>query len=544
MKKGITTVSVFIMVAIIVFLLGTITVSTYSTIQNAKKIAFALEISSIQEEVDRYVKEYGNDTLPISDNVYTLDLSDVTGSDNVQQFTEETKNANNEIILYEIDLSTLGIDYTEYGNKDNEKDVYVVSKETNNVYYLAGLKAGDKTYYTLTQDLIDIKDRKEKEKTVTESTAPVITAGDIISKTLDDGTKETYLSNIKVIGENIKIVKYEIGKISEDIAKDYFKSNGYTITGDRIKLKEKDSVTLYAENNKGQYMVLHCEDYIDSIIPDGFVLSIYDGETEIDEGMVIYQTNSLEGISHETAMESYNQFVWVPVDDITKFRRTTTYNGTITSPDTKYTEPFSRTTPDGVTLSLTNDLTGEWTEYLVMHQSVRENKGFYIGRYEAGTTSERINYNDNRTTGVVVRKNKPVYNLVAWGQSMTDVAGDVLYSSLGYGTKYNYGKGAVELSRNMYKGSSSVVSTLCYGVQWDAALQFIYKTDPEYPTNSSNKGNYSTSLKKTGYYAINNIYDMAGNILEKTMEAESTNYRVSRGGSWGRRWDLHASFVS
>lgn len=263
MKKGITTVSVFIMLAIIVFLLGTITVSTYSTINNSKKMAFALEISSIQEEVDRYVKEYSRDSLPISDNVYTIDLSDITENIIEEQFDGETKNANNEIGLYEVDLSVLGIDYTQYGNKENEKDIYVLSKETNKVYYLLGIKTKDKTYYTLTQDLIDIKERKEKEKKETTSTAPVITADAIISKTLSDGTKETYLPNIKVSGKNIKIVKYEIGLIDEDIAKDYFKSNGYTVTGDRIKLKEQDSVTLYAENDRGEYTVLYCEGYID-----------------------------------------------------------------------------------------------------------------------------------------------------------------------------------------------------------------------------------------------------------------------------------------
>jgi len=88
----------------------------------------------------------------------------------------------------------------------------------------------------------------------------------------------------------------------------------------------------------------------------------------------------------------------------------------------------------------------------------------------------------------------------------------------------------------MYKGSKSVVSTLCYGVQWDAALQFIATKDADYPKNSEGKGNYTDNLLETGSseeYAVNNIYDMAGNVWEKTMEVYSTALRVHRGDFYG-----------
>jgi len=96
--------------------------------------------------------------------------------------------------------------------------------------------------------------------------------------------------------------------------------------------------------------------------------------------------------------------------------------------------------------------------------------------------------------------------------------------------------GAVYRARQMYKGSKSVVSTLCYGVQWDAALRFIATKDATYPTNSDGKGNYSDSPVLTGAndnYAINNIYDMAGNVSEWTMEAYSSGSRFMRGGFYG-----------
>ena len=262
-----------------------------------------------------------------------------------------------------------------------------------------------------------------------------------------------------------------------------------------------------------------------ALIPEGFTVSTKAGEQKVSDGLVISDTKG-------------NEFVWVPVDDFSKFARTTTYNGTITAPSDTYTEPVSTVCSnydygpcvclDTATLSITNDLTGEWAEYAAMRASVEESNGFYIGRYETGTSVSRT-YTGSGTTDVLIQKDKLVYSYVGWGPSMISVSGDVTYGSK------NYGKGAVELSRNMYKGSSSVVSTLCYGVQWDAALQFMYNTDNTYPTNSTDKGNYTGTLANTGSsddYAVNNIYDMAGNAYEWTMESlnnTSVDCRALRG---------------
>lgn len=104
----------------------------------------------------------------------------------------------------------------------------------------------------------------------------------------------------------------------------------------------------------------------------------------------------------------------------------------------------------------------------------------------------------------------------------------------------------------MYTKSANcgVTSTLCYGVQWDAVMQFIdsnylWKTGEtdnvvadSFVRNSSNKGNYDETgsgewnLALTGSnpdYQINHIYDLAGNVCELTMEAFNTGDRVLRG---------------
>ena len=100
--------------------------------------------------------------------------------------------------------------------------------------------------------------------------------------------------------------------------------------------------------------------------------------------------------------------------------------------------------------------------------------------------------------------------------------------------------GAVELAKNFVNDKSykeKVTSTLVYGIQWDTTLQFFNNQD--YLKNSQGKGWYNTTLHNTGIdmdanasNKVKNIYDMAGNIREWTMEAHVTDRRVQRGGDY------------
>jgi len=258
--------------------------------------------------------------------------------------------------------------------------------------------------------------------------------------------------------------------------------------------------------NSGKNTMYVGSDNRAAIIPEGFAVSTNTAEDTVTEGLVIKDS---EG----------NEFVWVPVDDISKFQRTTTYKEEegITPPGENYIEPY-----------VTDDYTEEQVEYLAMKSSVEANGGFYIGRYEAGTTVERA-FKENGTTEMMVQKGKTPYTYVCWGVRGKEQTGEV---KDGHG--YNQGLGAVVLSRNMYKDSTSVVSTLCYGVQWDAALRFIVsnKEYEDYLVNYSDKGNFTSKLIKTGSndnYSACNIYDMNANAAEWTMEFYLPSNYVWRG---------------
>ncbi len=300
-----------------------------------------------------------------------------------------------------------------------------------------------------------------------------------------------------------------------------------------VKGKLKDQG--FSDEDLGQIYIDDSGKISTATVPEGFVASDIEGENTISEGLVIYE--GTEKVSEDTdAKTTRNQFVWVPVE-ISEFVREDGYHSgtkqTYVSSGTA-TEPYSY---DKI-ITETNDLTGEYAEYKAMKASVEKYGGFYIGRYEAGSETERTNV-ANGTTNMVVKQDAYVYNYVGWGPSMTSAEGDVTYGSK------NQGKGAVELSRNLYKDNTSVKSTLIYGVQWDAVLRFI--ADDKHNVNDSTSwGNYTNNSDRTSVspntpaktgahenWKAKNIYDLAGNAYEWTMEATSSLYRVIRGGHCG-----------
>ena len=261
-------------------------------------------------------------------------------------------------------------------------------------------------------------------------------------------------------------------------------------------------------------------------IPKGFY---YVGGTKAD-GIVISDNSADENVYSEEKHADQanipgdglvgNQFVWVPVETPAEFK---TYKSYFSNGSTQSMTDYHEPSQEGYRYD------GEETEYNLMKQSVEDNHGFYVARYEAG--KENVGGVDT----VVSKKGANVWNYIKWGNSMTSI-----------GTE-----GAVSKAQGMYtnKEEYSVNSTLIYGVQWDAIMSWI---DPAYKTtsceadsfvrNSEGKGNYNESANTNDWkgdvatcgisddYRVKNIYDLAGNVREWTMEARSTSDRVLRGG--------------
>ena len=262
--------------------------------------------------------------------------------------------------------------------------------------------------------------------------------------------------------------------------------------------------------------------YFDGVkIPDGFY---YVGGTK-DEGLVI---SDVQGDDLDNSKQG-NQFVWVPVENFDDFKRehfgteeqkwwTGTFVTDVPSANNMY-EPAS----DGIM---------EDTEVEKIYKNGKENKEFYVGRYETGTTASS---GTGKRGEVVSKKGANVYNNIGWADTddMTDETG-----------------GAVEVARGMYneENGDNVTSTLIYGVQWDAIMRWLRDvpnlTGGKYVQDSTGMGWYSDNVSGNathqtgidlngGKNKVKNIYDLAGNVREWVMESYRTDVRIGRGGNYG-----------
>ncbi len=236
-------------------------------------------------------------------------------------------------------------------------------------------------------------------------------------------------------------------------------------------------------------------------LPNGF----YYVGGDISTGLVISDKQGDTMNASGTSMG--NQFVWIPVSSEADLKRTnfdTNGQPTTDAPSsgenvTDCSEPYA------------NGYDTEAEEYNTMRTQVLKYGGFYIGRYEAGVNRTTLRTGSTTAQTVVCKKGVAPYGWVQWGNNMSSI-----------GTS-----GAVYLAKNMYSNSSSVTSTLTYGCQWDAMCRYI--GDSQRTTSTKSALELTGSVKKD---VSKNIYDLAGNCDEWTIEANSTYLRVSRGGAY------------
>ena len=146
-------------------------------------------------------------------------------------------------------------------------------------------------------------------------------------------------------------------------------------------------------------------------------------------------------------------------------------------------------------------------EYNDMVKSVATYGGFYVGRYETSYDTE-----------------KDKVAVVAGVESATAADADD-------NTKTWYG--LYQKQKDFANGNSYVTSTMIWGSQYDAMMNWMAKTRKTVGTASSNY-NQSQTTGNSSYSndVINKIYDLYGCNYEWTLEAGSTDCRASRGGNY------------
>ena len=268
------------------------------------------------------------------------------------------------------------------------------------------------------------------------------------------------------------------------------------------------------------------------VVPAGF--KVVNKDANVTDGIVV------EDVSHSATAGS--QFVWIPVGDVIKdsagnketitLSRYTFADDNVGTPtdkgsaeiediyDGNYNHTEINTAPNGKKTAKEN-IESEESGF---RKSVKDNHGYYIGRYESRTSTERKSKTD-KLTQITVKPDKYVYN---------------------YTTQLQ----AAELSRGMYS-DSNFESDLMNSYAWDTAIVFLQKFDnrankaslkPYSRQNSLNTkseglANQGTNnLRDTSKQdVICNVWDMASNCLEWTTETYSCSSIpcTYRGGSYG-----------
>ena len=231
----------------------------------------------------------------------------------------------------------------------------------------------------------------------------------------------------------------------------------------------------------------------------------YDTSTSVDTGLVIKDASG-------------NEYVWVVVPRTTAVYKTTGL-GKTTFTDADYTS-IEKDLKDYTSIYVTesgysdlyypDDKNVGWfadeTAYNnlknSMLKSVYENGGFYVGRYEAGidttTGTNRTSNTDKNSDGKYTIEGMPVPVTKADAYPYT------------YVTRTQ----AQNLASNVNSGTKT--SSLMFGVQWDLVLAFMHNkgniADSTLTSNSTTIGNYCNStfqLSQTGQYAVCSNYSLS-----------------------------------
>lgn len=145
MKKGVTLLTVILLVIVIAILTTGVTLTSSTIVKEVTKSEFVTEYLTIQNKVTSYYNLNGK--YPV-ENAKSLNIEDkylyqVDGEDLTYGSYE----------MHVLNLDELNITDNKYGNKEFGNDVYAVSIKTGIVYYMAGFKHNGKLYYRVTDEL-------------------------------------------------------------------------------------------------------------------------------------------------------------------------------------------------------------------------------------------------------------------------------------------------------------------------------------------------------------------------------------------------------
>jgi len=573
--RGVTLVALTITVVVLLIVTNIIIYNVRDNLGIETLRNMQSDIETLSDKVANYYAQYGE--IPANKEIEYTNINQIRTAGVISENIDTGK-------FYIIDLSaienltlTYGKDYNKITAEmteqevQNLEDIYIINEASHNIFYVKGIKIKEEKFYT----------NYTKEDIDTEA----INLRYVENIKIPDGYK--YIKGTKESGitiQNSEGIQYvwvvedrKITTIPADIqvdnTEDFIES--INLYGGYYKsLQEGDNSAIYIQIEKKWSAAYDIEaQYKDrngeiAVIPKGFKVSKTKGESEIDSGLVIQDENE-------------NSYVWIPVPKsiYTNTEYAQNNNGSTVNSDTDYRGIYNMLSAytseyrsdgyidkwyalDGSTYiaedtenltttqkNLTNGCGLTYDEYInlrsEMLKSIYNKGGFWISQYEIGA-EEAVTTNDN-TRNPISKKNVYPYNFITCSQ-------------------------AENVVKNI--NSEGHTKSLLFGIQWDLAMKYIeeksVKTQEQVKTKSSTWGNYEnvsfniantpnakslepeqTWKELNTYYtkensksvllttgatkrnSVLNIYDLAGNVWEWTLETTTDTSKPGsvRGGS-------------
>lgn len=574
-NRGVTLVALTITVVILLIVTNIIIYNVKDNLGIETLRNMQSDIEKLNDKVANYYAQYGE--IPANRQVEYTTINQIKTAGLISEKIDTGK-------FYIIDLSaienltlTYGKDYNKIKSEmteqeiQNLEDIYIINEASHNIFYVKGIEIkGEKFYTNYTKEDIDTE---------------TVNLRYVENVKIPDGYK--YIEGTKQSGitiENSEGTKYQwvvedrkITTVPTDIQVDSTEDfvESVNLYGGYYKsLQEGDNTFVYIQiHNKWSETYDIEAQYKDkngeiAVIPKGFKVSQTKGKNEISKGLVIQD-------------EQQNTYVWIPVpkEIYTNTEYAQNNGGNMVSSDTDYSGIYNILSAyaseyrsegyidkwyalDGDTYiaedstsltatqkNLTNGCGLTYDEYInlrsEMLKSIYNKGGFWISQYEIG--AEEAVETNNDTRSLAGKKNLYPYNFITCSQ-------------------------AENLVKNL--NSEEHTKSLLFGIQWDLTMKYLeersVKTQDQIKTKSSTWGNYENAnfditnsqnvkvleegqawtelnqnytkentnsvLLSTGATKRNsilNIYDLAGNVWEWTLEASNDTSKPStvRGGS-------------
>lgn len=546
-ERGVTLISLAATVIIIGIITTMLLYSIKDTDQVGKLTNLYTDIDNLSDKVSAYYSTYGK--IPALSKE-TVNINSIVESD-LKENSNNPIGINDEGDFLVIDLNAIENLTLNYGedfkkivpnntiNTATDKDLYIINENSHNIFYLKGIEAEGKKYYT-NQD----KDTEKVDIRYVNNIklldgykyfsggkdSPIV----IVNKQNDneyyqwcDIENSAYVlseQNDDLIIRRADLEDIPDNRMTIDLAdseeKDNVLKSVYEFNGFYIKLQRSgDSFSIYTNANGKVEINYFPIDYTNSwsatydeegiyrdkngdtaYIPKGFQISKLKIQNTIKQGLVARKVSGSESNPKIT------EFVWIAVPkDALK--------------DNNGNAPNS---------------SGEIEENLINYVKVYREADYddawfdgVIGGAGAGSGTEEVRYNE--------MKNKMLQSISQKGgfwisrNEITEIVGNEEVSKNNM-TYSDATKEAIKLAKASYKINENNASeetkigldldekqyqtSLLFGIQWDLACKFV-----------------GENLKENSLVSSSNILNLDGNVAEFTLEKSPTNnYVVVRGG--------------